>query len=184
MRVVLMHGKDTDPSKKWYPWLAQEMKARGIDFAAPVLPSPGNPHVAAWLAVLEMTRPDEDTVLIGHSRGGVTILRWLERLPAGKRVRKVILVAVNSGRLQDKAIPEESNHGFYTEAGYDCVAIKQHCADFVVLHSRDDQWVPFSAGEYNAQALGAEFVALDGRGHFGKDVDAIQELLAEIVDIF
>ena len=27
-RVVLMHGKDVDPTKKWYPWLSEQMKKK------------------------------------------------------------------------------------------------------------------------------------------------------------
>ena len=175
-----MHGKDTDPSRKWYPWLGEEVRKLGYEFIAPNLPKADNPVMEEWLNELDNADPDENTILVGHSRGGVAILRWLEKQPVGKKVKKVILVAANSGRLKDKAIKNESNYGFYTEEGYDFKKIKSHCDTFVVLHSKDDTWVPFSAGERNAKGLSARFLQFDHVGHFGKGVNQIPELLKEL----
>lgn len=180
MKVILIHGKDTDPSQKWYPWLGAEAKKKGYDFIAPVLPNSADPVMSEWLAEIDKASPDDQTILIGHSRGGVAVLRWLERQSSEKRVKKVILVATNSGRLKDKTILEESNYGFYTEAGYDFKKIKSHCNDFVIFHSCDDKWVPFADGEMNAAGLAASFLKFDHYGHFGKDVSQIPELLQEL----
>ena len=181
MKIVLIHGKDTDPSQKWYPWLGKEAKKMGYDFLVPFLPKSSDPIMNEWLAEVDKTKPDKNTILIGHSRGGVAIMRWLEQQPPNLKVKKVILVATNSGRLKDKAIAKESNYGFYTEKGYDFEKIKTHCSDFVVLHSRDDHWVPFSSGEINAAGLSARFIKFDDYGHFGKTVLEIPELLEEII---
>lgn len=176
-----MHGKDANPSQKWYPWFGEEIKKMGYDFVAPVLPKATDPVMNEWLTELDKTNPDKNTILVGHSRGGVAVLRWLENQAPEKRVKKVILVATNSGVLADKSIPTESNYGFYTESGYDFGKIKQHCDDFVLLHSRDDKWVPFSAGEKNVVGLSARFLQFDNYGHFGGGVDEIPELLEEII---
>lgn len=181
MRVVLIHGKDTDPSQKWYPWFGKEVEKMGYEFCAPVLPKAADPVIDEWLVEVDKTEPDEETILVGHSRGGVAILRWLEKLEPKKRIKKVILVAANSGRLKDKVISGKSNYGFYSAEGYDFEKIKTHCDNFVVLHSRDDKWVPFSAGETNAAGLSAKFLQFDDRGHFGKGVDEIPELLEETI---
>lgn len=181
MKVVLIHGKDTDPSQKWYPWFGDEVKKMGYEFVAPVLPRAADPIMEEWLAAINKVEPDEDTIFVGHSRGGVAIMRWLEKQRPGKKVKKVILVATNSGRLKDKAVPSESNYGFYTNEGYNFEKIKSHCNDFVILHSRDDKWVPFSAGETNAIGLSARFLKFDDHGHFGKGVNEIPELLEETI---
>ena len=121
--------------------------------------------------------------LIGHSRGGVAILRWLESQENDKKVRKVILVATNSGFLKDWLIPSETNHGFYTEDGYDFEKIKKHCTDFTVIHSKDDQWVPFKDGEKNAKDLNAKFIIFEDKNHFGiNTTPKFPELLKEILD--
>jgi predicted alpha/beta hydrolase family esterase len=179
MRVILMHGKGTDPTKKWYPWFAKEVKDLGIDFLAPTLPNSDDPSIDEWVMELEKTKPDQDTILVGHSRGGVAILRWLEKLPINKKVRKVILIASNSGSSA-KRNKTENNKGFYTEGGFNFEKIKSHCDNFVIFHSRDDEWVPFEAGEENARGLNAKFLRFDDRGHFGRKVVTIPELLQEI----
>lgn len=181
MKIILIHGKDTSPSQKWYPWLGEELKKKGYNFIAPALPNSSNPAMSQWLLEIDKTDPDENTILIGHSRGGVAIMRWLENQDSNLKVAKVILVAVNSGKLRDKAIPSESNHGFYTETGYDFDKIKSHCQNFVVFHSRDDQWVPFTHGEANAKGLSAKFLPFDHYGHFGKKANSVPELLEEIL---
>ncbi|MBN2197731.1 alpha/beta fold hydrolase [Candidatus Wolfebacteria bacterium] len=180
MKIVLIHGKNTDPNSNWYPWFGREVEKMGYEYIAPVMPSPADPIIKEWLAEIEKIKPDEKTILIGHSRGGFAILRWLEKATPKKKVKKVILIAVNSGRLKDKAILSESDYGFYTDEGYDFEKIKSHCDDFVVLHSRDDKTVSFSAGESNAAGLSAKFLQFNDRGHFGKGINEISEILEEI----
>lgn len=180
MKVVLMHGKDTTPKGKWYPWLTKELGKRDIKIIAPELPNPDDPIMDEWLAELDKSFPDENTILIGHSRGGVAIMRWLEKIPEGKKVKKIILVGTNSGLLKDKPIPSESNFGFYTEAGYDFEEIKKHCDNFVVIHSEDDEWVPFSAAEKNVKGLDAKFLRFKDKGHFGHKTPEVPELLKEV----
>jgi len=180
MKIVLMHGKDADPTQKWYPWLSEVMKKEGNDFIAPVLPNASDPVLSEWMHELDQIDIDQDTILVGHSRGGVALLRWLEKQAANFKVKKVILIATNSGNIGDMAITTETNHGFYTEEGYDLEKIKSHCTNFVVLHSTDDQWVPFSHGEKIAKGLNAKFLEFNDYGHFGKTVPEIPELLLEI----
>lgn len=175
-----MHGKDTSPNEKWYPWFLEQVKELGLDCFAPYLPEADNPKIKDWISKLEELHPDSETILVGHSRGGVAILRWLEVQQPELKVKKVILIATNSGFLKENSLKNETNYGFYTDSGYDFSKIKQHCSEFVVLHSKDDKWVPFEAGLENAQGLGAKFLSFEDRGHFGKGVDQIPELIKEI----
>jgi hypothetical protein len=180
MKIVLIHGKDTNPKQKWYPWLANEMNKFGYTFIAPFLPRPEDPIISDWIEAIDLTQPDKDTILIGHSRGGVAILRWLEQKPKTTYVKKVILIATNSGLIKDIVNKEESNYGFYTNSGFDFSKIKSHCNDFVVFHSTDDKWVPFTAGQKNSKGLSAKFIKFEKFGHFGKSVIKIPELINEI----
>ncbi len=181
MKVILLHGKDTDPNGKWYQWFLKTLQEKGIDAVVPALPNASDPVLDEWLQELDAAEPDSETVLVGHSRGGMAVLRWLERQPVQARVRKVILVGANSGDVADRHIPAETNHGFYTEDGYDFTQIKTHCDDFVVMHSTDDHVVPFSNGEKNSAALDAKFLVFNDRRHFGTGIDQVPELISEIV---
>src|SRR3989344_2613682 len=177
MKVILMHGKHADPTQKWYPWLASEKGKRGIEFIAPALPHTDEPVFEEWLSEIDKCNPDQDTIMVGHSRGGVAVLRWLERQPENIKVKKVILVATNGGKIEGSKIAQKSNPGFYTDRGYDFERIKSHWDSFVVLHSNDDNVVPFSAGVENAKGLNAKILEFTDRGHFGDNINSISELL-------
>ncbi len=159
------------------------MNNSGINFISPSLPNADDPEISEWTDELEKAKPDENSILIGHSRGGVAILRWLEKQTDDLRVNKVILVATNSGETK-KRNKTEKNRGFFTENGYDFKKIKKHCDNFIVLHSKDDKWVPFEAGEENTKGLGAKFLKFNNKGHFGNQLEKqeIQELLEEIIE--
>lgn len=158
------------------------MDENNIHFVAPILPNADDPKVNEWLNELEKTHPNKNSILIGHSRGGTAILRWLEKQPVNVKVKKVILVATNSGS-SEKRDKTKNNKGFYTKRSYNFDKIKSHCDNFVVLHSKDDGWVPFSAGEENAIGLNAKFLKFKDRGHFGSKLpkQEIPELLDEIL---
>ena len=68
INVVLMHGKDTDPSKKWYPWLQRSVEAMELSCVAPVLPHANDPLIEEWKGELDDLVIGAETVLIGHSR--------------------------------------------------------------------------------------------------------------------
>ena len=181
MNVILIHSKDTDPTQKWYPWLTRKLSARHIPFSAPALPHADEPHIEEWRAALTSFQPSQETVLIGHSRGGVAGLRWLEDQPKELKVKQVILVAANSGFIKNQTVSGETNYGFYTEKGYDFSNILQHCSEFVLLHSKDDQWVPYLQGIENAEGLHAKLLTFDDRGHFGRGINELPELLEAIL---
>jgi predicted alpha/beta hydrolase family esterase len=181
MKVILMHGKDATPENKWYPWFRDSMKDVGCDFIAPALPHADDPVMDEWLHELDNCASDEDTVLVGHSRGGVAIMRYLEKMSVDTKVKAVVLIATNSGALGDRSIPTESNYGFYTAEGYDFEQIKSHCDTFFVMHSKDDKTVPYESGVKNSVGLGVELMTFTDRRHFGTGIDTIPELL-EIIE--
>ena len=82
--ALIFHGTEGHPEENWFPWLKQELEKRGYKVFVPQFPSP--PKIPAmideWFAVLDnyKTFIDKDTILIGHSLGGIFTLRALERL--------------------------------------------------------------------------------------------------------
>ncbi len=175
-RVIIMHGKDTSPKEKWYPWISQELESLGYMVEIPELPSPEDPDIKEWLDVLDSLKLDSNTILVGHSRGGVAVMRYLEQLKDSEQIAKVVLVSTNSGKA------EKSSKGFFSETGYDFSKIKKHCNEFIVIHSKDDEWVPFSAGEENARGLDARLCTFEDKGHFGKKTPEVPEILREVTD--
>ncbi len=184
MKVILMHGKDATPVDKWYPWFKNACEEEGWESVVPILPNPAEPVLDEWVSELDNFNPDNDTVLVGHSRGGVAVLRYLEQAPKDLQVKAVVLVAANDGRRSHIAIPTETNYGFYTEEGYDFENIKTHCDNFFVLHSKDDHVVPYEAGAENAKALNAKLVTFEDKRHFGTQPDGMSmSEFTELIEI-
>ncbi len=176
-----MHGKDATPESKWYPWFREEMITRDHEYVAPILPQTSNPVLAEWIVDLAECQPDGNTVIVAHSRGGVATLRFLESAPADLKIRALILIATNRSEISERSRLDEENNGFYTSSDYDFAKIRSHCDTVYVLHSTDDEWVPYSAGEHIAKGLQAKFLSFDQYGHFGRLARTVPELL-EIID--
>jgi len=88
-------------------------------------------------------------------------------------------VATNNPLIREKN-QKKNTFGFYELGAYNFEKIKSHCDNFVVIHSKDDPWVPFKSGEENAKGLNAKFKICEGKKHFGRGVDKIPEVLEEI----
>lgn len=176
--VIILHGKDKSSKDIWYPWLLDNLKQRGLECDAPDLPNAGSPKIKEWLNEINRLQPNRDTILVGHSRGGMAILRWLEI--SNTPVAKVILVATNSATIKD------SYGGDFYSGAYDSSTILKYCNDFVVLHSKDDRWVPYLAGVENSSSLNAKLISFEDKAHFGTQANGsmmleFPELLNEIL---
>ena len=176
-RVIVLHGRSKNPSQAWYPWLKEECEKNGIECIVPPMPHPDTPILKEWLKVLDDLAPDTDTVLVGHSRGGMAILRWLEQAFESTKVKKVVLVAANNPEIMDGF-----GGDFYDKPDYDFAKIKQHCEQFIVFHSDDDDFVPIVSGEKNAVGLNATFHPYHGLQHFGNNITRMQEIYDEVID--
>ncbi len=89
---VILHGYTGRNGKNFIPWLKHELEQRGAKVQAPQLPNTDNPtEVEQVQYVLDHVQFDENTVLIGHSLGGLVAMRVLEKLP--HKIHHLMLVA-------------------------------------------------------------------------------------------
>lgn len=170
MRVILLHGRAKSPSDSWYPWFVETCNDNNVECVAPAMPDREPPVLEEWMKLLDELKPDSDTVLVGHSRGGMTIMRWLEKAASDVKVKKVVLVAANNPEVPDGAM------GDFYGWPYNFEAIKSHCNEFVQLHSEDDDYVPIKAGELNAAGLGCELNRYKGLEHFGNNLLRMRDI--------
>ncbi len=161
-RVILVHGWDGYPEEGWFPTFKQEMEAQGFVVIVPVMEPADAPQQEKWVPQLAgvVGTPDEDTYLVGHSAGCITILRYLEGLPTGTKVGGVVLVA----GFTDNLGFEDLKNYFTTPINWD--RIVTHADGFVAIHSTNDKYVPLSHADTFKRFLGAKVVILKDRGHF------------------
>ena len=131
-----MHGKSATPESKWYPWFRSEMIAQGHEYVAPILPHPENPTLSEWVSDLDECEPNEETIIVGHSRGGVAALRYLEVAPVETKIRALILIATNRSEVKERIKLDEENNGFYTDGDYDFEKILSHYKLFRITFNR------------------------------------------------
>jgi predicted alpha/beta hydrolase family esterase len=80
--IVVSHMLASSSTEFWYPYLRAEFDAEGHHTLIPDLPDPQSPEPEAWLKTLAEAadpRAAADTVLVGHSLGGVNVLRLLQQ---------------------------------------------------------------------------------------------------------
>lgn len=144
----------------------------------PAMPDTDHPTPKAWIAALakHIGEPDDETLLIGHSLGCPTILRYLEGLSHGKRVGTVILVAGCAKKLGQGF--EELEPFFERPLDWD--TITSHCDRIALLHSDDDPLVPVDYAREMADRLDVRPTIVHGRRHFasGEGTQDIHEVLA------
>jgi excinuclease ABC subunit B len=147
-KVIILHGKDKTSKDVWYPWLKKELEKKQYVVSSPDLPDTNNPDMEKWVEEIKKLEPDENTIIIGHSRGGVAVLKYLEK--SKKKIKQAILVATN-------------NTGFE----YDFAKINKSCSNFVILHSKDDNVVPYEDGVYISERTSGLLLSFEDKIHFG-----------------
>lgn len=170
-RVFIIHGWEGTPDSHWKPWLKEELERKGFEVTNPQMPNPIFPELKEWITYLQdiVGEPNTDTYFVGHSLGGIAIVRYLESLNEGQKVGGCVFIAGFSEDIGYSEIGE-----FYsTSENIDNA--KKHCDKFVAIYSDNDKDVPIKIAKNFAQALGAEEIFEPSKGHFTSD-DGVTEL--------
>lgn len=177
MRAFIVHGYSAHTGKHWFPWLGDELVDRGHEVHRVVLPSPDAPERDAWDAALARAigRVDDDTVLIGHSLGCLSLLRYLGSAEGWWSLGGLVLVAGFVEKL-----PELPELDAFIGHGVDASMLGSRIRHAVVIRSDNDAIVPPERSIRLAQALNAREILVRGGGHFlgGTLPEALAEVLA------
>ncbi len=180
-KVFVIHGWEATPKSNWFPWLKKELKNQGFEVYMPPMPDTLNPDLSKWLYYLQKLakNPNKNTYFVGHSLGVITILRYLENLPADIQIGGAILVA----GFPKPIGYEELNSFFTTPLDYE--KVKNSANKFVAIHSDNDPYVPIENGYLLRDKLGAELVILPNSGHLnaGDGYFRLPIVLEKIIEI-
>lgn len=165
--VLIFHGTGGSPEGNWFPWLKEKLENRGFQVFVPKFPDPreGN-KLEDWLKVLEDYKQyiNEETILIGHSLGGLFLLRVLERVK--KNVTAAIFVSAPIGVKPIKYFESDENFSGFK---FDWEKIKRGAKYFEVYHSDNDPYVSLANGEELAKNLKVELSFIPKAGHLNAE---------------
>lgn len=177
-RAILVHGWGGSPQRDFFPWLTDELKKKGYEVVVPEMPDTENPKMESWIPKLAEVVGSlrEEDILIGHSIGCQTIIRFLATLDKGK-ADKVILVAPWGSALSNLSGNEEEEIAKpWKETPIDFEKAKIRANSFVAILSDNDPYVPLKENsELFKNQLGAEIIVEHNKGHFNPD-DGVTEL--------
>lgn len=176
-RAIIVHGWDGFPEEAWFPWLKHELEVRGFQVEVPQMPEASAPKIDLWVPKLAevVGAPDEELVLIGHSMGVQTIIRYLESIDrpiAGFASVSgfFTLIPGSIGSADDERVAEP-----WLMIPIDTDKVKVNAKRIVAIFSDNDKYVPLENVELFKNRLGAETIILHSRGHIGGG-DNVKEL--------
>ncbi|GAA1969677.1 RBBP9/YdeN family alpha/beta hydrolase [Kitasatospora viridis] len=165
--VIVSHAITTTPDDLWYPHLKADLTADGRQVLVPALPDPNSPQPAAWAAgITGLTAAVEpaETVLVGHSLGGVNLLRVLQQHDTERRgaFAGVVLVATMAHEVGYDPLKE------FFDGDFDWQRIRAAAGRVRILVAADDPVLvpePFEHVRTFVTELGATAVVLPEGGH-------------------
>ena len=176
-RAFIIHGWDGHPDEGWFPWLKTKLEKNGFQVHVPAMPESAEPKIEAWVPHLFkiVGDVDENTYFVGHSIGCQTILRYLERLPADKKVGGAYFVAGWFTLMNLKTDEEKEIAKPWLETPIDFENVKQHTKKFFAVFSDDDDVVPQENKKLFGERLGAKTEMEHAKGHISGN-DKVKEL--------
>lgn len=170
--AVIVHLWEGYPEYCWYPKTKQELEEMGFVVYVPQMPEPNFPKQDIWVPTLreKVKEPSENTYLVGHSIGAVTIMRYLEGLSDQQEVGGVVLVA---GFTDDMGYEVFSN--FFTKP-LNFEEIKGKARNFTVIVSDDDPYINMKYGYKLRDKLNGELIIKAGLKHMSLGCNALPDV--------
>ncbi len=165
--VLIFHGTGGNPEGNWFPWLKKELEKENCQVTIPQFPDPREGYyLEEWLKVLKQyeTYIDDDTILVGHSLGGLFLLRVLEKLE-----QPVYAAFFVSAPVGVKPILYFSSDEKFSGFKFNWEKIKKGAKQFRVYHSDNDPYICLGNGQELAKQLGVDLKFIPNAGHFNTE---------------
>lgn len=174
--IIPGNGDSHIETDNWYAWVRDEIRGRGYEVLAEDMPDPVAAHANVWLSHIEQVlKADQNTIIIGHSSGGVAALRYLET----HKLRGTIIVGACYTDLGDEG---ERESGYYNSP-WQWEKIKTNAGWIIQFASTDDPYIPIAEPRLIHEKLDTEYHELTGRGHFMTDQNLLNNTFPEVLDV-
>lgn len=164
-RAVIVHGWSGKPNEAWFPWLKKELEKKGFKVSVPQMPNADYPVISSWVKKLSTNigTPDNELILIGHSIGCQTILRYLETI--NTPIKGIVLVAGWFTLTGLETEEEQQTVQPWLDTHIDFKIVKK--TKSIAIFSDNDPYVPLENIKMFEKQLGAKTITLHKRGHIG-----------------
>lgn len=165
-KVIFVHGYHSSPKKLKYQLVAKELKKLGVDFIIPQFPGKDHPQSSKWLEIInkQVKSANKPVVLVGHSLGTRAILLYLDKY--NQKVDRVILIAAFNNEIEKNGKMARGRLSNFFQYHLDIKKITKLARKFIVVHSEDDDLIPYRQGVGIAKELGAKLITYKDKGHF------------------
>lgn len=172
--------KDDFKSKKGWKEDFEEKLGDRFEIFTPKMPNKENAKYVEWKIWFEKLIPflNDDVTLIGHSLGGLFLVKYLSEFLFPKKIKALILIAAPYNGKDGK-------HNLDTDYFFndDFQKITDQIDKIFLFHSTDDKIVPFADFEiYKEKLSGASFMSFNDKGHF--NIDIFLELIKTVETIY
>lgn len=182
-RAIIVHGWGGNPEEGWFPWAKRALEERGYMVDVPMMPNAEHPVIDIWVQALRdaVGTPDAELVLIGHSIGCQTIMRYLATSTCP--VASVVLVApwLRLANLEGHDEEVIAEPWLKTPIMWD--ALRKNAPKAALIFSDNDMYVELLNRDlFAAQWPEVTVVMVHGRGHINGEanVTELPEVLAAI----
>lgn len=161
--IFIFHGIGGNSLENWFPWIKTEIEKNGHRVIIPDFPHANTPVLSEWLKHMEKYENsiDDQTIVIGHSLGGIFALRLLEKRHTP--IRATFLIA---------SVTNETDGGDYkpyltsfTTPQINDELVKENGGQFYIFHADDDPYIPLQNAENLAKELDASIAVIPNGKH-------------------
>lgn len=186
-RAFLIHGWGGSPQRDFLGWLKQELEKNGYSVEIPSMPESEHPRIEKWIPFLVDTikNPDDETIIVGHSMGALAGLMFLEKIPPGTKIDKLVMVAGVLKKITNLDSPEEQGIAKpWLSAKLDSQKIHNTAKEIIGIYSDNDKYVPLENSEIAYKEFGTRIIIEKNMGHYTQKsgVTEVPTVLAAILE--
>lgn len=150
----------------WYKWLEDELTERSLRVLRPEFPGGYLQTYDTWMAVMTKHEKEigDNTIIVGHSLGGILLARWLETHVVGAAV--FVATPYKEERQLWSRVPSRPNEasGFFTRTP-DWERIRSHARIFRLFYGDKDILIPRDHAETYSRELRCPVTWIPNGGH-------------------
>lgn len=161
--MFIIHGYQANINSHWFDWLAKEMAYYHYQVEIIYLPNTHHPQTSNWYAALDdrlKSKLNENTLIVAHSLGVITILNYLSHQQFTPKIKGLFLISGFNETLDN--LPELDTYIKQTNVRCD----KVNSQNVVTIAASEDPIVDVEATKRLSNELVVSTQIINHNGHF------------------